>query len=85
MLISPSGDAPAYVRAVTLTPPSPVGIQTVNFDVEFSRGMDTGSGASSRSETASLGWTTRASLPTARRRGFGVVAVNGRIYAIGGE
>jgi hypothetical protein len=37
---SPSPDAPAYVRAVTLVPESPVGIQTVIFDVEFSRALD---------------------------------------------
>ena len=34
-------DAPAYIRAITLTPESPVGIQTVTFEVLFSRPMET--------------------------------------------
>ncbi|MBN1874146.1 MAG: hypothetical protein JXA33_07935, partial [Anaerolineae bacterium] len=42
MLTAPNTTAPAYVRAITLTPESPVGIQTVTFDVLFSREMDTG-------------------------------------------
>lgn len=41
VLTQPSTIAPAYVRAITLTPESPVGIQTVAFDVLFSREMDT--------------------------------------------
>ena len=41
VLTAPDTIAPAYVRAVTLTPESPVGIQTVAFDVLFSREMDT--------------------------------------------
>jgi hypothetical protein len=36
----PIQTAPAYVRAITLTPESPVGIEAVTFDVEFSREMD---------------------------------------------
>ncbi len=36
----PVQTAPAYVRSVTLDPPSPVGIQTAAFDVQFSRPMD---------------------------------------------
>jgi len=42
VLTAPDATAPAYVRAITLTPESPVGIQTVTFDVLFSREMDTG-------------------------------------------
>ncbi len=42
VLTQPSPDAPAFVRAITLTPASPVGIQTVTFDMLFSRNMDTG-------------------------------------------
>ena len=38
----PIQTAPAYVRSVTLDPESPVGIETVTFEVEFSRPMDTG-------------------------------------------
>jgi len=37
----PIQTAPAYVRNVTLTPESPVGIETVTFDVEFSKPMNT--------------------------------------------
>jgi subtilisin family serine protease/PKD repeat protein len=36
----PIQTAPAYVRSITLTPESPVGIEEVVFDVEFSREMD---------------------------------------------
>ncbi len=36
----PVEDAPAYIRAVNLTPPSPVGVETVAIDVEFNRPMD---------------------------------------------
>ncbi len=36
----PIQTAPAYVRSVTLTPPSPVGIETVTFEVAFSRPMN---------------------------------------------
>ena len=44
-LSGPSQDAPAYVRAVTLEPPSPVGMQTVQFDVQFSRADGSGAPA----------------------------------------
>ena len=40
-LTDPVQDAPAYVRAITLTPASPVGIETAAFEVLFSRKMDT--------------------------------------------
>jgi hypothetical protein len=40
LLTTPSIDAPAYVRGITLTPPSPVGLETAVFDVLFSRPMD---------------------------------------------
>ena len=36
----PIQTAPAYVRSVTLTPESPVGIETVTFEVAFSRPMN---------------------------------------------
>jgi len=36
----PIQTAPAYVRSVTLTPASPVGIETVTFEVAFSKPMD---------------------------------------------
>lgn len=41
VLTQPSTAAPAYVRAITLTPKSQVGIQTVAFEALFSREMDT--------------------------------------------
>jgi len=37
----PIQTAPAYIRAITLTPESPVGIEQVTFNIEFSRQMDT--------------------------------------------
>ena len=40
-LSAPAQDAPAYVRSMTLTPGSPVGIQQVAFAIGFSRPMDT--------------------------------------------
>lgn len=40
VLTGPSQTAPAYVRSVTLNPASPVGIQTVNYTVGFSRPMN---------------------------------------------
>jgi len=39
-LSGPEQEAPAYLTDVTLTPASPVGIQTVTFDLTFSRPMD---------------------------------------------
>jgi hypothetical protein len=38
---APAPDAAGYVTSVTLTPSSPVGIQTAVFDVLFNRAMDT--------------------------------------------
>jgi hypothetical protein len=40
--VGPIQTAPAYVRPVTLDPSSPVGIERVTFEVEFSRPMDVG-------------------------------------------
>jgi PKD repeat protein len=40
MLSNPVQSAPAYVRAISVTPAGPVGLETVNFDVSFSRPMD---------------------------------------------
>ena len=40
-LTQPDPDAPAFLQALTLTPSSPVGIQTVTFNLTFSRPMDT--------------------------------------------
>jgi N-acetylneuraminic acid mutarotase len=83
VLTQPVGDAPAYVRAITLTPESPIGIQTVAFDVLFSKPMDTSSSPKLSASSVPL-WKPRANMPTARW-GLGVVAAsNGKIYAIGG-
>jgi subtilisin family serine protease/N-acetylneuraminic acid mutarotase len=84
VLSEPVQSAPAYVRSVTLTPESPVGIETVTFDVLYSQAMDHKSDSELSFMTPSSAWTTRDSMPTARS-GLGVaVASNGRIYAIGG-
>ena len=42
LLTGPDQTAPGYVRNVTTNPASPVGIETVTFDVQFSRPMDMG-------------------------------------------
>ncbi len=84
MLTAPNTTAPAYVRAVTLTPESPVGIQTVTFDVLFSREMDVNI-APEMTFVSSMGWATRASLLTPKDGLAAAVAPNGRIYAIGGS
>lgn len=58
VLTGPSTEAPAYVRSVTLTPGSPVGIETVAFEVEFSRQMDAGIDAEVAFFTTKCGtWT----------------------------
>jgi subtilisin family serine protease/PKD repeat protein len=51
-LAGPVSAAPAYVRAITLTPASPVGIQAVTFDAEFSRPMDRGAPATMQFHTS---------------------------------
>lgn len=80
VLTQPSTTAPAYMRAVTLTPESPVGIETVTFEVLFSREMDTQS-------TPELTFidSFRAPMPTAREWVAVAAAPNGRLYAIGGN
>ena len=85
-LSSPSQIAPAYVRSITLDPPSPVGIQNVDFIVEFSRPMDI---SINPKIVASLSsgetWESREPMPTSRS-GFGTaVANNGKIYTVGGS
>lgn len=83
-LIGPSQNAPAYVRSVTLDPPSPVGIQTVNFTVEFSKPMD----VNINSEiTAMLSdpWQTKPGMPTARYLFGAAVSKDQKIYTIGGQ
>ncbi|HOZ39029.1 MAG TPA: S8 family serine peptidase, partial [Anaerolineaceae bacterium] len=84
-LTNPSQEAPAYVRGVTLDPGSPVGIQTVNFTVEFSRPMDMNQEPQLEFLSSDAdSWTTKVPMPTSRSQ-FGVVAANnGKIYAIGG-
>ncbi len=79
----PIQSAPAYVRSVIMTPPSPVGIETVRFEVEFSRPMDI-TATPQISFFKAMTWTTRASMPTARYDLGIATADNGKIYAIGG-
>ncbi len=87
LLNGPDPAAPAYARGITLTPGSPVGIQSVAFDVLFSRPMDRGE--SPRLSTLvppDLVWKTPTSTLAIARAGLGVAAAsNGRIYAIGGS
>ena len=59
VLTGPVQDAPAYVRAITLTPASPIGVETVAFDVLFSKPMDTSSNPAMEFYTAKKGtWQT---------------------------
>jgi PKD repeat protein/N-acetylneuraminic acid mutarotase len=83
VLSGPETGAPAYVRSVTIDP-SPAGIETVHFDVQFSREMDTAQIPAldtlwNRSDV----WIAKASMPTARS-GLAAVVLNSKIYAIGG-
>ncbi|MFN2226064.1 MAG: S8 family serine peptidase [Anaerolineae bacterium] len=41
-LLAPDPSAPAYLAGLALDPPSPVGIETVTFSLDFSRPMDPG-------------------------------------------
>ncbi len=86
VLTGPAQTAPAYVRSVTISPDTTLGIQTGVFTVDFSRAMDTVSSVqTSFAATSGVSWATRASMPTARYD-LGVAAANnGRIYAIGGH
>ncbi len=78
---SPIQTAPAYVRGVTVSPDTTLGIQTGIFDVQFSRPMDI---TIAPLLTLKDSWATKANMPTARL-GLGVAtASNGKIYAIGG-
>ncbi|HOZ38953.1 MAG TPA: hypothetical protein PLH64_09435, partial [Anaerolineaceae bacterium] len=86
ILESPSQNAPGYVRSVTLDPESPVGIQTVNFTVEFSRPMDVNVYPQVTTLSQSFNtWITKTPMPTARRSLGVTLATNGKIYAIGGS
>ncbi len=83
LLSSPSQDAPAYVRRVTVLPDSTLGLQAGTFEVEFSRPMN--NSVSPEIKFASgLMWASRANLP-APQSGLGAAtANNGKIYAIDG-
>ncbi len=84
VLTAPDTTSPAYVRAITLTPESPVGIQTVAFDVEFSREMDT-EVVPELSFVSPMIWMPRAPMPTGRFNLTAATAPSGKIYAIGGN
>lgn len=84
--IDPIQNAPAYLRSVTLTPPSPVGIETVSFYLLFSKPMDFNYHPElSFIQSSGLFWRTL-SDPTIPRYALGVAYPgNGKIYAIGGH
>ncbi len=86
VLEQPSQTAPGYVRSVTLDPESPVGIETVKFSVEYSKPMNVSSTPQiTIFDAYSDSWTTKSDMLTARAN-FGLaLAVNGKIYAIGGH
>jgi subtilisin family serine protease/N-acetylneuraminic acid mutarotase len=88
LITGPSQAAPAYVRGVTLDPASPVGIQTVNFTVQFSRAMDTASSPQIAAVGLASGngtWATKAGTPSHSASQSVAAAHNGKVYAIGGE
>ncbi len=85
VLTQPSALAPAYLRAITLTPESPVGIETVAFDLLFSRDMDPEVAPQVAFHSTSLPrWDARHDMPTARSGLAAAVGPDERIYAIGG-
>jgi subtilisin family serine protease/N-acetylneuraminic acid mutarotase len=85
VLGDPVESAPAYVRAITMTPESPVGNQTVQYAIVFSRQMDTSTPPeASALWSLSYSWTQRAPLPTNRHSLAAAVTGSGRIYAVGG-
>ncbi len=82
-LSNPNQTAPAYVRNVTTNPASPVGLQKVTFDVEFSR--DTNTSINPKLKIMNQGsWKTQANMPTPRSGAGAAVASNGKLYVIGG-
>jgi len=85
VLEQPSQTAPGYVRSVTLDPDSPVGIQTVNFTVEYSRPMYVSTYPHLTAYPQGVNaWTTRTSMPSPRF-GLGTTLSNsGLIFAVGG-
>ncbi len=85
VLTEPSTLAPAYLRVITLTPESPVGIQTVEFELLFSRDMDPEVAPQLAFRSTSLPrWDARRDMPTARDLLAAATGSDGRIYAIGG-
>jgi subtilisin family serine protease len=85
LLTSPSQTAPGYVRKITLDPASPVGIETVEFKVEFSRSMDVLLQPNiTASPFTANAWIMKSQMPTARHELGAGEASNGKIYAIGG-
>jgi len=77
VLTGPSSDAPAYVRGLTLSPASPVGIQTVAFYVDFSREMDMGG----RHTSLAFYTTMRGTWETYNESNSGLA--NNNVWAIG--
>ena len=84
VLSAAAATAPAYVRSVILDPPSPVGIQTVTFEVLFSRKMNPEVAPQVAFVSPIVGWTTRTPMPAPRAWLAAATAPNGKIYAIGG-
>jgi len=84
-LSAPEQTAPAYVRGVNTDPPSPVGIQSVNFEVQFTRPMDTRiNPVLEISHYLPNTWVKLPDLSNGRIA-MGATSANGLIYAIGGR
>ncbi len=84
-LTNPAQTAPAYVRNVTTNPASPVGLENVTFDVQFSRAMNVSIyPILTLHGFPELEWKSKTSMPTARMALAVTAGTNGKIYAIGG-
>lgn len=84
--LAPIPDAPAYVRSVTMSPESPVGIETASFEVQFSREMDPATAPllSFGTLASTLQWQFGADMLTPRAKP-GLAVVDGKIYAVAGD
>ena len=84
-LSTPDQTAPAYVRNVTTNPASPVGLENVTFEVQFSRAMNVSIyPVLTLHGFPELEWKSKTSMPTARMALAVTAGANGKIYAIGG-
>jgi subtilisin family serine protease/N-acetylneuraminic acid mutarotase len=83
-LTGPVATAPAYIRAVGMTPSSPVGIESAGFDIQFSREMDAEVGVRTAFEsTDGLIWVGMRSMLSTGTEFATAACANGTIWVIG--